>query len=147
MFQDGKAVSDGHQPCDHGHVFIFEVCCNGLTGHLAKSRKTFKDRYLNWFLLVPKFTRVSCILRSLGPCLTCYRVFSSLWSVKTWRRWLSQSIQSICFLDQKVISNCQNKDKTGKPEFNFRGPRRTIWTIAPTTCVRELHLQSWPSWF
>jgi hypothetical protein len=78
MFQDGKGVSEVHPPCDHGHVLIFEVCCNGLTGQLAKSRKTFIDRYLKCHLLVPKFTRVSCVLRSLGPWLTYYRVFSSL---------------------------------------------------------------------
>ena len=66
MFQDGKGVSDVHPPCDHGHVSLFEVGCNGLTGNLNKSRKTFIDRYLNCYLLVQKFTRVSCILRSLG---------------------------------------------------------------------------------
>jgi hypothetical protein len=31
----------------------------------------------------------------------------------------------ISFLKQKVISNCPNKDKTGKPKFNFRESRRT----------------------
>jgi hypothetical protein len=51
---------------------------------------------------------------------------------------MSLPVNTTSFLKQKVISNCQNKDKTGKPKFDFWESRRTNWTTAPTTCVREL---------